>query len=666
MKILETSNRNVANTDQLADWLDMHFNVAGLSDQALDWVQKQVKKWVLKEGEVRPFDTSKTIKGMPDWLRQSIAEGKPLDEVVLDDQLRTRIAPVIDYMEDRIAQDPKFDASRIGFAAAEVKSQEWHKRLADAAKKVKPTLLIEPGALVIKAYDDGYTWRELTTEDALNREGELMGHCVGTHGYIRTVIRGGGTIISLRDEKNEPHVTIHLKDNRKIVSQIKGKANLAVIDKYLDYVFDYLVSGEFKNLRYLDGATALEGRLRDYYAKNLKPMFVYKDFDVVVTPLESSESASILNVVERSSGDPVGRFKLVNDKWLDAGVGSIPEVIVPVGIALATASNYRLVRGLAYMAVREMRKTTPLVKLTRLTSDRDTALLKLGSLTYTAASSVLIPPLVDDSLTVLAVVSADKRVMEVLSVELPSSRGADITSVFNSLGKLLIDELGVDVCRVLTVTGSSFGSAESIEDIDIQKAWVKAVNRVALKMAADSLNTKDGVDEGGGGGNPVALIDALATTLKQPSAADVKRAYLALKNDTVIEDSDFKRHGFSLGGRAVNMLIPVLMCTLSIKNSAPFRKWVYTKPNAIKCLTEVLHTPDFIGRSLIQLGLTEAQVETLLAVLRNEFLRLVPTLEELDSYELELDAYNHVAVLRKRCSSMRQNPARSKAIWGTM
>jgi hypothetical protein len=43
-------------------------------------------------------------------------------------------------------------------------------------------------------------------EKALKNEGELMGHCVG--GYCEDVISGQSRIFTLRDQKNKPHVTI--------------------------------------------------------------------------------------------------------------------------------------------------------------------------------------------------------------------------------------------------------------------------------------------------------------------------------------------------------------------------------------------------------------------------------------------------------------------------
>ena len=54
---------------------------------------------------------------------------------------------------------------------------------------------------------------KLRLEDALKYEGDTMGHCVG--GYTPDVASGKSRIFSLRDAKNEPHVTIETKPREK-------------------------------------------------------------------------------------------------------------------------------------------------------------------------------------------------------------------------------------------------------------------------------------------------------------------------------------------------------------------------------------------------------------------------------------------------------------------
>jgi hypothetical protein len=57
-------------------------------------------------------------------------------------------------------------------------------------------------------WPDGWTIKKLGS-DALAREGELMGHCVG--GYCQNVNSQNSHIYSLRDPKNAPHVTFEVE-----------------------------------------------------------------------------------------------------------------------------------------------------------------------------------------------------------------------------------------------------------------------------------------------------------------------------------------------------------------------------------------------------------------------------------------------------------------------
>lgn len=55
-----------------------------------------------------------------------------------------------------------------------------------------------------------------------------MGHCVGGGGYCTAVRSGSSVILSLRDKKNEPHVTTELEPTNSgayNVIQIQGKSN---------------------------------------------------------------------------------------------------------------------------------------------------------------------------------------------------------------------------------------------------------------------------------------------------------------------------------------------------------------------------------------------------------------------------------------------------------
>jgi hypothetical protein len=133
-------------------------------------------------------------------------------------------------------------------------------------------------------------------EDALKYEGDTMGHCVG--GYCPAVANGSTRIFSLRDKKNEPHVTVETKPASETdynlainklsgkdlenfivehqqqmlnnnmnatpaaheaykklhgalpdrINQIKGKGNAKPVAKYIPYAQDFVKSGNWSGV----------------------------------------------------------------------------------------------------------------------------------------------------------------------------------------------------------------------------------------------------------------------------------------------------------------------------------------------------------------------------------------------------------------------------------
>lgn len=99
---------------------------------------------------------------------------------------------------------------------------------------------------IVYQFPDGWTIQEVPVAD-LDAEGEKMGHCVGSGGYDDDVESGRSRIFSLRDRKNQPHVTIEAArgpmDTTELFSdrgphaeiqikQIQGKENREPIGKH--------------------------------------------------------------------------------------------------------------------------------------------------------------------------------------------------------------------------------------------------------------------------------------------------------------------------------------------------------------------------------------------------------------------------------------------------
>ena len=224
--------------------------------------------------------------------------------------------------------------------------QERKKAMAETALKATE------GMPVHKEYPEGYKWIELAMnpelpeghtqtpsgtyvdpegnesiyhpnyaklDDALKYEGDTMGHCVG--GYTPDVASGKTRIFSLRDAKNEPHVTVEVKPNNHLdynnwygqqptafkalinakksdpnydryaepaylkarseqplaIKQIKGKGNAKPKKDYIPYVQDFVKSGNWSDVGDLKNAEMKQpaGFLRSYLEEKGVPHTKY-------------------------------------------------------------------------------------------------------------------------------------------------------------------------------------------------------------------------------------------------------------------------------------------------------------------------------------------------------------------------------------------------------
>lgn len=96
---------------------------------------------------------------------------------------------------------------------------------------------------VVHTFDDGWTVQKVTTAHDLKVEGQKMGHCVG--GYCDNVQSGKSYIYSLRDPKNEPHITMEMGQSASqefSFKQIKGKGNDAPKPEYSGYIYEWIIA----------------------------------------------------------------------------------------------------------------------------------------------------------------------------------------------------------------------------------------------------------------------------------------------------------------------------------------------------------------------------------------------------------------------------------------
>lgn len=169
-----------------------------------------------------------------------------------------------------------------------------------------------------KAVEDFRNNRTKKLEEALKYEGDTMGHCVG--GYCPEVAAGNKRIYSLRDAKNEPHVTIEVQPNQHLdfnnwwdaqpkelrdeinararrgehkgsvyeapeylsaraalppkIKQIKGKQNQKPKREYIKFVQDFIKRGKWSDIEDLHNADLIKPTphyLNQFYGPEDRP-----------------------------------------------------------------------------------------------------------------------------------------------------------------------------------------------------------------------------------------------------------------------------------------------------------------------------------------------------------------------------------------------------------
>jgi hypothetical protein len=199
---------------------------------------------VVKESESGKLLRMLNKTDLPPHLRQAAMQGEPMAYSytgIGGFGSPLNLTEIKDYLNTRTPAEIK----NMGVADVAAKSQEWHRTLAEARKdpsKFSRKQLMQGTQPVLPTSKD-MTWVDVKDSDALSLEGNIMGHCVGGSNYCSAVNRGTTKIVSLRDKKGFPHVTIELTANDKgvfdKVSQVKGTANNSP-EKYFQQVDEFL------------------------------------------------------------------------------------------------------------------------------------------------------------------------------------------------------------------------------------------------------------------------------------------------------------------------------------------------------------------------------------------------------------------------------------------
>lgn len=234
--------RNVANQKDLEIWLDQQSadkigvgaeQSSPRSEKARAWIKSVARGHMLRHGNVReayPDELAAMMDGEP-WVKAALDSGKKLSLLSFESSEEESLRSVLDWMLADDGPPLGSDWTRISWPQAEMGHDGWVRELARAAEKSMQGSQAFDGCMLLAPICDtkelaGWSWVEVQQKEALDREGALMKHCVGS--YAKKVKEGSTSIYSLRDAEGKPHVTIEAQpgiDGVHEIVQIKGVAN---------------------------------------------------------------------------------------------------------------------------------------------------------------------------------------------------------------------------------------------------------------------------------------------------------------------------------------------------------------------------------------------------------------------------------------------------------
>jgi hypothetical protein len=257
------NERNIANVPELERYIETDLLPCTHIPEVKDWLKKTMRLYLINDFP-DIIEVEGTIPGTwtdKDWIKNALSRGEKVYIATPDPHDSQVFAHVIDYVNfalehtDELPRELQIKKlSALSYDEVYDRTLEWDSWLQGQKGD-------EGGTEEIMNVGGGYKWVKVLTSSALDYEGSKMGHCVRS--YADLVAQNHCTIYSLRDSRNEPHVTIEAR--RDEVVQIKGKQNKWVVEKYWDYCIDFLNSGRFdvekiKDLQNIN-AVVFEGKI---------------------------------------------------------------------------------------------------------------------------------------------------------------------------------------------------------------------------------------------------------------------------------------------------------------------------------------------------------------------------------------------------------------------
>jgi len=143
----------------------------------------------------------------------------------------------ITYILDWVIKK-KINILKYDFDTAFENSKKWHEENFKITKNKNENNKEGDSSIIYRCKDKKHYFKILTPKE-LPGEGEMMGNCIG--GYGHKIQSGKSIIISLRDEKNMPHVDIEIDAKTGESLQVRGKQNLDPVKKYKNFIIEYVL-----------------------------------------------------------------------------------------------------------------------------------------------------------------------------------------------------------------------------------------------------------------------------------------------------------------------------------------------------------------------------------------------------------------------------------------
>lgn len=241
--LIQLNERNVLNISDIDDYVK-EISHRSEHPEVFHWLSSTFRKYLINDYEnASPIYPGGVTRKFPDWVTKAQLRGEEVFQVYFLPDDKRDFEHVVDFLNYSVENSQTLpqefrirDMTRISVSDAIDKSKEWTRWLHKQSHQTDST----EGTEVITKME-GFTWVKVLTSGALDYEGEIMGHCVGS--YADAVEKKRCEIYSLRDSSGEPHVTIEVRGRE--IEQIKGKQDKPVIEKYRPYCLKFVSSGLF-------------------------------------------------------------------------------------------------------------------------------------------------------------------------------------------------------------------------------------------------------------------------------------------------------------------------------------------------------------------------------------------------------------------------------------